>query len=128
MKSLILVLVGLLASCRHTGWHLATKAECEAQRKREVEWMAKAGWEGDPPITLGMGWGSSDDHGHWYMTEEIPCGYTDGKEFRTLYYISVSPAGSQCELTEAQFHTAGSGGGEKLREACVNGKLPRVYR
>lgn len=62
-------------------WHPATRQECDAEFERELVWMGEAGWQGDPPISMGMAqlWFGSG-HSKGYSTN--PCGYSDGISFR----------------------------------------------
>src|SRR5271166_6194933 len=112
-------------------WALATPAQCNVETERELKMMQRAGFEGDPPITLGFITGSVS-----VAISFSPCGFTDGLgRFRPK--VSIFTGSKTCLITERQYDSLYRTVGpntrelswarvERLARKCSHGKLPAL--
>lgn len=92
-----LLIIGCMSA---EDWHLASKAECDAETKLEYQEMAKGGWCCDPSITMGFAM-----FGHGRMIALSPCGYTNGKDFKPIYKLALfsKKKTREFEMTKEQY-------------------------
>ena len=90
-------------------WRRATREDCDAESKRELEAMGAVGMMGDPPISLGLSITSYDPKTRQHSGfKSQPCGYVDDSNppnFRTRY--TAFKNGKEIEVDKEGYYRAG---------------------
>lgn len=125
MKTLILCLLiqtmgEYIDGQSNVHWRRATKKEVDREIRLEYRQMARAGWLGDPPCTLGFFMGGSS--GTYFLRD--PCALTDGHgNFQALFTIDE---GHHCEISAEDMNKQFKHDDDAI-EACRQGKLPEKW-